>query len=264
MRALPVAGALRHCWRSIAANRDVALRMSWPWMAVIMAVNAIGDAYMVRSAPDAGALEPSSYPILLAVELATLLGVSSLSVNWHRYIFLDEAPASFMERLRLDRPVWRYFGNLLAIIAALIIAATIALIAVAMIVPAPSDVKNPPASVYVIAAVLVFAAAIFFYRLAIKLPAIAIGRGGYGFRNALADTRGNTAALAGFILLQGLAVVVAFAVLVIAGEIARPLSAGAQYILLTPLIVAINWFGILWNATVLTSLYGFFAEGRSF
>jgi hypothetical protein len=260
MRVLPVAGALRHCWRSITANRDVAIRMSWPWMVVIMAINAIGDAFVVSTSPSAAAMDPAGYPVLLA----TLLGVSSLSVNWHRYIFLDEAPAGFMERLRLDRVVWRYFGNMLIIIATLVLAATIALIAVAMVAPSPGDVANPPASVYAITALLIFAAAIFFYRLAIKLPAIAIGRTDYGFRNALADTRGNVAALAGFILLQGLAFVAVIATLVIAGEIARPLSAGARYVLLTPLIVAINWLGILWNVTVLTSLYGFFAEGRKF
>jgi hypothetical protein len=264
MRVLPVAGALKHCWRSIWGNAGVALRMSWPWMAVIMIINLAGDAYLARQTPAAAAVSPRSFPLLFAIELLTLLGISSIAVNWHRYIFLDEVPANLSERLRLDRPVWRYFGNTLAIIALLALAAGVAMVAAALVAPAPVEGAAPPAWVYALAGILILAAATFFYRLSVKLPAIAIGRKGYGFRNALADTRGASGALAGFVLLQAMAALALAAFVVVLGELLRPFSTGAQYLILTPLLMALNWFAILWNVTVMTSFYGFFAEGRNF
>jgi hypothetical protein len=263
MRALPVLGALRHCWRSINGNMGVALRMSWPWIAVIMVINLAGDAYLTKATPDSGAMAPSDYPILLAIELVTMLGISSLAVNWHRYIFLDELPASLAARLRLDRVVWRYFGNMLAVLAMLALAAVAAIVAVALAIPQQAA-DAPPPWAYALTGLLILIAATYFYRLSVKLPAIALGRDDYGFRNALDDTRGNSAALLGFILLQALAVAAVASAVLGLGEALRSLDASVQYAILTPLLVAVNWFAILWNVTVLTSFYGFFAEKRNF
>lgn len=240
------------------------VRMTWPWMLVILLVNLGADRYLAATAPDADTTSPASYPVLLVAELATMLAISSLAVNWHRYIFFDEIPLGFAARMRLDPPVWRYFGNMLLVIAILAILAVLAIALVALVAPMPATDAQPPAWAYALTVLLMLGAATFFYRLSVKLPAIAIGRNDYSFRQALADTRGNAGALLGFVLLQALAGSVLLLGMMTLGKAAGAIGGVGQLILLTPVLVAVNWFAILWNVTVLTSLYGYFAEGRNF
>ena len=50
----------------------------------------------------------------LVIAAFSLVIFSSIAVNWHRYILLDEVTAS--EKIfRLDRPVWSYAGRTLLI-----------------------------------------------------------------------------------------------------------------------------------------------------
>ena len=50
----------------------------------------------------------------LVIAAFSLVIFSSIAVNWHRYILLDEITAS--EKIfRLDRPVWNYAGRTLLI-----------------------------------------------------------------------------------------------------------------------------------------------------
>jgi uncharacterized membrane protein len=101
------------------------------------------------------------------------------------------------------------------------------------------------------------------YRLSVKLPAVALGRTDFGLGEAWAATDGNFWQLLGLILMFIACVVIAglgvflFSMLFGAlGTFGLALAVGIQ--------VLVNWVATILGVTLLTSLYGFFVEGRNF
>jgi hypothetical protein len=102
------------------------------------------------------------------------------------------------------------------------------------------------------------------YRLSVKLPAIAIGRRDFALRDAWAATRDNKlpiflVILFQFLLLFGVAIVF-FALYFTLALIGHTIT-----LVISQLIQAfLGWLLAIFNVTILTSLYGFFVEGRDF
>ena len=101
-------------------------------------------------------------------------------------------------------------------------------------------------------------------RLSIKLPAVALGRTDFGFREAWNVSEGNFWPLAAVFALNAAAVLVSALVLltiIAAFERIAPLG-GA--ILGIALMAVFQLFYTVFNASIFTSLYGFFVERRDF
>ncbi len=262
MKSLPVAAAFSHAMRSTLDNLGFAFHLSWPWMLALFPIEIAGNLYIWAN--DVGPPSVPNPKVIAATFImgaASMIAFSSIAVSWHRYILGDELPQG-LQRLRLDATVWRYAGNVLLIVLLLslcIVPAVLAFGIVAAMFGNSALVIIVPASLVLLLAIIPSS-----YRLSVKLPAIALERTEYGLRNAWADTRGNSWQLLGLALLYFLLVLVAALVAggigyglgQLAGEIGQSVSIAIQLV--------VNWVVTILGVTMLTSLYGFFVEGREF
>jgi hypothetical protein len=259
---LPVSAAFGHAINSTLNNLPFAFQVSWPWMLVLLPINLGVNLYLIgRGMTSPEEFDGTAILLSMMMGIASLVAFSSIAVNWHRYILIDEVPLG-MQRLRLDGTVFRYLGNTIMILLLISIAGFIS----AMIIVFASMLLGPLAFIAAIpgfAAIAVLTTA-SFYRLGVKLPAIAIGRTDYGFGNAWSDTAGNLWRLFGFFVLYFLVAMVAgllvlfvgWILTMIGGELGIAISVAAQLV--------VNWVATILGVTILTSLYGFFGEGRDF
>lgn len=254
-RSLPVLACIKHTLNSTFQYRSQAVRIALPWVLIITLAN------LVIMAAGGGLREPKNLTSMTAgmalgeivLFALSLLGASSIAVNWHRYILRDQMPGSMAEILRLDAPVWRYASfTLLNILIVMLPAGLLLGLNMALLPAIP------------LAVVAVVIAAVVLLRLSLVLPAIALGRSDFGYRDALAATEGQMLPLTG-LLFVNLAIIFAllagFALLLmVASALPLPLSAliAAIVSLLANLVLAI------FSVSLLSSLYGFYIEGRNF
>jgi hypothetical protein len=262
MRPLPVGGVLSHSLRSTLDNLSFAFHVSWPWMLAVLPFNVAANAYIFMNQP-ADPQEVRADILLAQIGLALIMSVafSSIAVSWHRYVLLDEVPQG-LARFRLDGTVWRYLGNTL-LIGLMLSAAVIPFALAAAILFAglgtAASLLLVPAGIAGFLYLLVFS-----YRLGTKLPSIALGRQDYRFPRALDDTQGNFWNFVG--LAFGVLLVLIVASMLIGGLTYVLFSTQSEAALYVAIVVhlAVNWIGTIWTVTLLTSLYGYFAEGRNF
>ncbi len=190
-------------------------------------------------------------PVLMQIVSAVvgLLGFCSMAVSWHRFILRDEigSPA------RIDAPVLRYAGNSLLIMLIVVVPAVILLV-LSQLVPALG----------VLLIVLSIAGGLIVTRLSVKLPAVALGNTDFGFRDAWKATTDNNWQLLGVFLLNAAVVFGALVLLVIIAGIINAISPAAAQVFLLVADAVLKLFLTLFNASIFTSLYGFFVERRDF
>lgn len=266
MRKLPVPGVLSHALRSVANNYRFAWHVSWPWLALLLPLNLAADFMLPRIDPQA--TDPAAitrngeaglgYAVL---GIVSMLVFSSIAVNWHRYILMDEIPHGWA-RLRLDNVVWRYFGNTLLVIL-IVMVASIPLMVLVSFATVFIGLGAGVAGGLTMAAVGLFAIPLS-YRLMVKLPAIAIGNDGFTMKEALAKTTGSSLHLC----MAGVIVIIAALLFgTLLGGLAVLFGAdkgGAGAIAASILQQLVGWLVTIFTVTFLTSLYGFFVEGRDF
>lgn len=260
-RRLPAGACLEHALQSVHKNIGYAFRISWPWYAVLAVVNIAVIALSGYALAGGIEVHPGIvFPIIFLVLLLTMLAFASIAVNWHRYILLDQVPIG-AELFRLDGLTWRYFGNILLIG----LTAGIGLVIFMLVLQAFASLSaiTAIASLFIgLAGIVAFAIAI--YRLSIKLPAVAIGRRDFSLGQAWTATSGNKQPIFFVILIQFLlavAVGIVFFMLNFALAYVDPILG----LIVSQLIqVFVGWLLAIFGITILTSLYGFFAEGRDF
>jgi hypothetical protein len=256
MRQLPVLAALNHAFQSVWLNRMIALRMSWIWYIIVALVLAYSTQLTSsRGTADAEAPQAGFFLIDALTLLLVLFVNSSFAVHWHRYILLDEVPGMF-DTFRIDGKVWRYFGNSLLIMLALIVPS----IAIAIPFVFISAVFAPQLAALGSAIGVIIVVSVGFLRLGLKLPAIALGIIDYRFIDAWRASAGNSARVAAIFLIT-----LSVALMVAAIIAALSLSGSFIGVVLGFLLqLAINWFLTFFMITLLTSLYGFFVQNRDF
>jgi hypothetical protein len=189
----------------------------------------------------------------LVIAALGLVIFSSIAVNWHRYILLDEVTAP-EEVFRLDRPVWSYVGRTLLIM----------LITIAPVLIFSLVFVNTLPNLGFLLAFPFFVAGIYIMRMSVALPAIALDRKDFGISAALQVTQGNNLQFAGLLALNGLILFATFLALGIVLSIVGGASLTAAKFLALVLSVPVNLFLSLFSVSLLSSLYGFFVEKRKF
>jgi hypothetical protein len=272
MRKLVAIEAFAHAVRSVRTHLGLAFSMSLPWLIVLLVI-VIGRAIYLQSnltgnrQQDAALALSTGIPLFLVLTFA----FCSIAVNWHRFIFMDEV-ARGAGRLRTDMLVWRYFGNFLLITVILTLAIMLASLPLALVLAAlripVETLQNIAAwpwpvriAVQFIVACVVTA---LFFRFAIKLPAIALGRKDFGLGNAWFATRGNTLSLLALAACNMLTVFAADLILELLATVLSRVHETAGALLTLPLGTIIQWLVAILGTTILTSLYGFFVENRDF
>ena len=234
----------------------------------MLPVQLPGNLYLAANdllEPDPSKPDGRYFAVLLLLGAVSVLAFSSIAVSWHRYILRDEVPQGW-QRLRLDGTVWRYIGNvILSFLAmfAVVFAGAIPLGALVFVL-GPRDGGGATLLVVAFVIALMCVAMVIFYRLSIKLPAVALERQDFHFGDAWRASVGNSWQILGLILLFFVVmIVVGLGTAAIAYVLARmPGTAGLAIAIAVQVIV--NWISTILGVTLLTSLYGFFVEGRDF
>jgi hypothetical protein len=264
-RQLPVFAALAHVFRSAVGNCRFAFHASWPWLLVLAPPNIIYDFYRLAQLPDLGKPTPDTVllpgPFEVMMVLFSMFAFSSIAVNWHRYILLDQVPIGWA-RLRMDNTVWKYFGSTLLIMFGV----GLTMVPILVLGGALAWLLGPVGSaIFPILGLAGLAATVVtFYRWSIKLPAIALGRADYKIANAMADTQGNFWQILGLAVLISIAVLAFLLVLLLMSAATIVSGNGLVIVLGLAVQVMANWFVTILSVTLLTSLYGYFAEKRDF
>lgn len=247
MRKLSPTKAITHALNSVWSYRQVAARLGLVWLPVLL-LTGIAEIYAGPPDPRAETLTTAAL-VQLASGVVSIIAVCSMAVGWHRFILRDEmGPA-----LRLDGDVMRYAGNTLAIMLAMVIPSLMFLLLA---------IASPAAAALGIPAVAMIGAIVT--RLSVKLPAVALGNRNFTFKDAWAATEGNLWQCLGVFLLNSAVMLAGFLLLLVVGGGLSQASPVAGEFVVAAGSVLLQLFFAIFNASVLTSIYGFFVERRDF
>lgn len=169
--------------RSYTDNFRFFFRISLPWLILCLPVYWVVRDYLLAHPQGNGVnLNVRSTMIEILLPLILSIAFASIAVSWHRHI-LSRARTPL---LVFDSAVRRYWWNGFAIVliaAVVAIPVVLAIFALSAVLGAAADTVTLIA-VYTVMILIV-------YRLSIKLPALAIGRLSYGFKNSWNDTKGQ-------------------------------------------------------------------------
>ena len=237
---------------------------------MLLPFNVATNLYMVLNGLETGG-EPNPamigkfFAVLIPLGLASVVAYSSIAVNWHRYVLLDEI-AQGWQRLRIDSLTWRYIGNFILIFL-VIMACAIPLGIAFVLLGFLTNAALGETMIYdfLVLAVVIFYAFAFIiaYRLLVKMPAVALGRTDFSMGDAWRATKGNSWRMLGLLilfvlsmLLVGVGMFIVTYLFGLLGTLGLSLAVAIQ--------VMVNWVATILGVTLLTSLYGFFVEGREF
>lgn len=247
MRHLSPLKAITHALNSVWSFRHVAARLGLVWLPVLL-IASIAEVY--AGPPDPMAQELTAAALVQLVSgLVSIIAVCSMAVSWHRFILRDELGPAF----RLDGNVMRYAGNTILIMLVMVVPSLL-LIASILILPAMAAVALP--------ALVLLGGTIT--RLSVKLPAVALGNRSFGFRNAWEATAGNFWPCVGVFLLNSAVIFAGFLILLTIGSAVDQMNATVGGFAVAAGSIVLQLFYAFFNASVLTSLYGFFVERRDF
>lgn len=263
MKPLPIWDLVVASYSRVIEAFGYALRISGPWILLLVLLTILTvlltGGPVVQGGGDQGAQIRSDIAIgltlfLLLQFVVYVFALASIAVLWHRKILLDEtSDASFP--FRLDRPVWRYIGYFILISLVLLVPAMIATGVAAATGLLGGSLIYLAGVIGAIALVFLLIASL---RLSIVLPAVSVGREGFGIAHAWEVTRGNGLRLLAASILIGLGMVV---ISLLAGIVTALLGAlvGAFAEVIT---VLVNVFGTLVSVSSLSLAYGFLVEDR--
>ena len=182
MHKLPALLAIKHALMAVIHFRYAGIRIGLPWILVLAGVSFLDRNFFTSA--DFTSYDATSAmvyrPTELIIAALSIVVFSSIAVNWHRYILLDEVTAS--EKIfRLDRPVWNYAGRTLLIM----------LIALVPALALSAIVLNALPNFRLLLAFPFFVAGIYVMRMSVALPALALARKDFGITQALQVTQGN-------------------------------------------------------------------------
>jgi len=247
MRKLSPTKAISHALKSVWNFRQVAARIAFAWLPVLL-LCGIAEIYLAPPEAAPGEL-PSIPPIQIATFIVSLVATSSMAVSWQRFILRDEVGLG----LRIVSTVLLYALFTFLLIAAAVLP-TALLLAVTLAIPAASVLALP--AIVLIGGVVT--------RLSIRFPAISLGERGFSFGDAWRASQGNFWQCLGVFLLGWAITLGGLFVLVLLGSVVGQVNTTLGEVVLTVGVIVMQLFYALFNASVFTSLYGFFVERRDF
>lgn len=247
MRKLSPIKAVSHALTSVWSYRDVALRIGLLWVPVMLVASLV-EYYTAQPDPRSQVVTPQVLVQLVSAAVS-IIAVCSMAVSWHRFILRDEPTGG----MRLDVDVMRYAGATVLIMLAMLVPAVIFL-AIMVLAPAATLLGLP----------IIVAAGAVATRASIKLPAVALGNRSFSFRDAWRASEGNFWPIVGVFLLNAAILLGILLATTIVAEILAQISSAASLAFQLVAVVILQVFYAIFNASIFTSLYGFFVEQRDF
>lgn len=247
MRKLSPTKAISHALNSVWSYRQVAARIALAWLPVLL---LCGIAEIYFAPPQASTDQiPAVSPVQIATFIVSLIATSSMAVSWQRFILRDEVSRG----LRVDANVLRYAGFSFLLLIATVIP-TVLLLALSLIVQ--------PAGILAIPAVVLIGGIIT--RLSIKFPSISLGDRAFRFADAWKASEGNFWPCLGVFLLSWAITLGGLFALILLGSGFGQFNSLFGDLVVTVGVILMQLFYAIFNASVFTSLYGFFVERREF
>jgi len=246
----------------------MAVRVSW-WFVLITVIGLSGLYSMVFANPEAPVFSGAASVVALALMLFVIWGASLISVVWHRYILLEEIPQGVIP-YRSGLNIWTYFWYGVGIGIIILVVAMVAMVFLGFVLFPDTPIKTALYSIITTAIM-----SILFYRLALILPAVALGN-----TLTLGDAMQATRSALGAIFVLTLASVtfgflIGFALNQLVGlepeqmlfrivdeQVILTGASGAWFIYAIA-EGAVQWFLFMLGVSILTTLYGHFIEKRS-
>lgn len=232
-----------HSLRMVLNNLGTALRVSL----VLYLLPALAQILLFRSYEGAAAgTIPGVSGSSLIVLVISLLSSLWIAVGWHRYVLTGEEPRGWLPAWHPSEMISYFWRSLL--IGLLVFAVMMVAMIVVMVLGSLAR-----SLLGILAFGLVGLASYIFFRVALVLPAAALGRP-MPLRTSWQATREDSASI------------VALALIVIGGSLLMELPAlidgdrGSVVNLVYGLVV--NWFATIIGVSMLTTLYGHFIEDR--
>lgn len=247
MRKLSPTKAISHALNSVWSYRQVAARIALAWLPVLL---LCGIAEIYFAPPQASTDQiPAVSPVQIATFIVSLIATSSMAVSWQSFILRDEVSRG----LRVDANVLRYAGFSFLLLIATVIP-TVLLLALSLIVQTAAILALP--------AVLLIGGIIT--RLSVKFPAISLGNRAFRFADAWKASEENFWPCLGVFLLSWAITLGGLFVLILLGSGIGQLNTLFGDLVVTVGVILMQLFYAIFNASVFTSLYGFFVERREF
>ncbi|WP_157932958.1 hypothetical protein [Roseovarius salinarum] len=246
----------RHAMRLVTGNRQEAMRLAVVPMLGLYAVTwailrASGFTFMatggggVSAFSGSGTLSGGTALLLWFLWMAVTVWVF---VGWHRFVLLEEYPEGWIPPLHGPESIG-YLGRML-MLAGISLALMIPVFVVVGLAAGGGSAAIAP----VLAIVGVMAVGVVFYRLSPILPAAAIGTP-LTLRAAWESTNGTAGAI------------VAIAVIVFVLQLFLQFVTAILFAIFAPLgllaAFAVTVFMTLLGASLLTSFYGHYVQGRA-
>jgi hypothetical protein len=246
-----------------------AVRIGWAWMLLLTAAQTLASEQFLH-----GALPILALWLIIPVpwldaplqahglHVLGLLAFASFSVNWHRHLMLAEG-VQWRHLLRLDLPVWLLLLNLLPLLAA---ALAIDLAAEHLTGQFPLLGGLHWSFLLLLQLTLMAIWLMLLHRMAMTLPAAALGRKDYAYSTALRDSGGKPVPVSVFVLLVCAAVYFGAGLIGFASSLVLPLLTGypaAVLFIFAVTMLLTTWLAFILTATCHAVLYGIFGEGRS-
>lgn len=248
IRKLSPLKAIAHAWNSVWSYRAVAARIMMAWVPVIIILSTLE---YFAGPPEEEAVNLAAPELMQLISGAvSLIAVSAMSVSWHRFILRDELPHG----LRLDGHALRYAGNTILSMLPMMLPVTVMVFGIVFFPPLATLAGLP--------LMLVFGGIVT--RLSIKLPAVALGERGFTFRDAWAASAGNFWPCAGVFILNALILLVMLFALTVLSSLLNQLNPALSMVFLVVAAGVLQLAYSILNASILTSLYGYFVERRDF
>ncbi|MCR8549560.1 hypothetical protein M4578_17145 [Salipiger sp. P9] len=234
-----------HSVRMVVDNLHAALRVSL-LLYMVQAGFQIMLFFSMQGAGE-GPVSPGSVGNLMIASLLTLLASLWIAVGWHRYVLTGETPNGWLPRWH-GPELLGYLGRsfMIGLLLGLGIGVVAGLVAAA--------ISAVPMLLGLLGFGVVGLASYVFFRVGLILPAAALGES-LSLRESWEATGRDDKAL------------VVLALLVIAAQFLIGLPAmidgetGSVISLIYRLVV--DWFAMMIGVSTLTTLYGYFIEGRS-
>ena len=247
-----------HSVRMVIGNLGPALRISGLLYFAYMVVNAyfilnFGEAILVLQHNMAKGYMPATLPrgLVFSLFLNMFVGLLSslwISVLWHRYVLLEESPATIIPPLNGPRLV-SYFGKTVQLALMLIVFGVV----IGMIVGMATGLLIGAAAAYFVPLFVLGILLFLSYRLGLVLPAAALNEP-MAFTASWEKTKPAAGAIA-----QLAAIAVIFAVVI---QIPSNMNPDPNSIVNLVYSYVMGWIAMMVGVSVLTTLYGIYAQGR--
>ena len=248
-----------HAIRLVIGHLGVALRIGGLLYVVQFATSFAVAFFALDHLTSRNNFDPSYMVWLVPISVMVVVTNIWIAVAWHRYVLLDEMPGAVVARFNGDR-IFAYFGKslLLGLVAVpIVLVAGFAVAGVVSALFAAGAVTSGPPS-FIIALVPLFLVyvplAIILYRLALILPASAVGKP-IRFGDAWSATRGASGTIVGLAILSVLCIVLL--------DLPTSLLQGGPLVWVGLVWqTLIGWVEVMVGVSILTSLYGHYVEKR--